>query len=152
MDVYLQGGNDMGKKAWKRCYLILKRTGTLKIFFSYILFLCAAAAVLTVREPGIERFGDGIWYCFVAATTIGFGDICVETGLGRVITVFVSLYGILMTAMVPGVVVSYYMEYLKVREKETISVFLEQLERLPELSEEELQGLSDRVKKFARKK
>lgn len=53
-----------------------------------------------------------------------------------------------MTAMVPGVVVSYYMEYLKVREKETISVFLEKLERLPELSEEELEQLSRRVREF----
>lgn len=66
-------------------------------------------------------------------------------------TVLVSLYGILMTAMVPGVVVSYYMEYLKVREKETISVFLERLERLPELSEEELRELSERVKQFMKK-
>lgn len=142
----------MGRRAWKRCYQILKRTGTLKIFFGYLWFLCGAAAVLTVREPGIETFGDGVWYCFVAATTIGFGDICVTTTLGRVITVLVSLYGILMTAMVPGVVVSYYMEYLKVREKETISVFLERLERLPELSEEELQELSERVKQFLKKK
>lgn len=141
----------MGKRVWKRCYQILKRTGTLKIFVSYLLFLCGAAAVLTVWEPGIERFGDGVWYCFVAATTIGFGDICVTTVLGRVITVLVSMYGILMTAMVPGVVVSYYMEYLKVREKETVSVFLEQLERLPELSEEELEELSERVKQFSKK-
>lgn len=66
-------------------------------------------------------------------------------------TVLVSLYGILMTAMVPGVVVGYYMEYLKVREKETISVFLERLERLPELSEEELRELSERVKQFMKK-
>ena len=63
----------------------------------------------------------------------------------------VGSYGILMTAMVPGVVVSYYMEYLKVREKETISVFLEQLEQLPELSKEELEELSERVQKFSRK-
>lgn len=138
-------------KAWKRCYKILKRTGTLKIFMSFLLFLCAAAAVLVMAEPGIETFGDGLWYCFVAATTIGFGDICVITRLGRVMTVLVGLYGILMTAMVPGVVVSYYMEYLKVREKETISVFLEQLERLPELSKEELEQLSERVRKFEEK-
>ena len=57
-------------------------------------------------------------------------------------------YGILMTAMVPGVVVSYYMEYLKMREKDTVSLFFEKLEKLPELSQEELAELSDRVKKL----
>ncbi len=138
-------------KAWKRCYRVLRRTGTLKIFISFLLFLCAAAAALTVLEPGIDTFGDGLWYCFVAATTIGFGDLCVTTGIGRIITVFIAMYGILMTAMVPGVVVSYYMEYLKMREKETISVFLEKLERLPELSEEELEQLSQRVREFDKK-
>lgn len=141
----------MNRKVWKRCYRILKRTGTLKIFIGYLLFLCGAAALLTVLEPNIKSFGDGLWYCFVAATTIGFGDICVATRIGRVITVIVAAYGILITAMVPGVVVSYYMEYLKIREKETISVFLEQFERLPELSKEELEQLSERVRKFGNK-
>ncbi len=139
-------------KAWKRCYKVLSRTGTLKIFISFLLFLCAAAAALTVLEPDIDTFGDGLWYCFVAATTIGFGDLCVTTGLGRLITVFTAMYGILMTAMVPGVVVSYYMEYLKIREKETISIFLEKLERLPELSKEELEQISQRVREFEKEK
>lgn len=136
---------------FKRCYRILKRTGTIKVFLSFVVFLMGAAAVLTLIEPGISEWGDGIWYCFVAATTIGFGDICVATRAGRIITVLVSVYGILMTAMVPGVVVSYYMEYLKVREKETVSVFFEKLERLPELSKEELEELSARVKELDQK-
>ena len=133
---------------FKRCYRILKGTGTLKVFFSFLLFLVGASAALVVVEPGISTWRDGMWYCFVAATTIGFGDICVVTGIGRVITVLVSMYGILMTAMVPGVVVSYYMEYLKMREKDTISLFFEKLEKLPELSQEELVELSDRVKEL----
>ncbi|MDE6913440.1 MAG: potassium channel family protein [Lachnospiraceae bacterium] len=138
-------------KFWRRCYRILKWTGTLKIYMGFLLFLCGAAAILAIVEPGIDTFGDGLWYCFVAATTIGFGDICVVTRIGRITTVVVGIYGILMTAMVPGVVVSYYMEYLKIREKETISVFLEQLEQLPELSKEELEELSERIRKFSSK-
>ena len=138
-------------RIWRRCYRILKHTGTLMVYVNFLWFLCGASAILAVVEPGIETFRDGLWYCFVAATTIGFGDICVVTTVGRITTVAVGLYGILMTAMVPGVVVSYYMEYLKIREKETISAFLEQLERLPELSREELEELSERAKKFSRR-
>ena len=138
-------------KFWKRCYRILKWTGTLKIYMGFLLFLCGASAILVIAEPGINTFGDGLWYCFVAATTIGFGDICAVTSIGRITTVAVGIYGILMTAMVPGVVVSYYMEYLKIREKDTISVFLEQLVQLPELSKEELEELSERIRKFSSK-
>jgi len=118
------------------------------MFFSFLLFLVGASVVLTLIEPGINTLGDGIWYCFVAATTIGFGDICVTTWIGRVVTILVSVYGILITAMVPGVVVSYYMEYLKIREKETISLYFEKLEILPELSREELAELSNRIKEL----
>ena len=57
-------------KAWRRCYKILKRTGTLQIFMSFLLFLCGASFVLVLAEPAINTFGDGLWYCFVAATTI----------------------------------------------------------------------------------
>lgn len=138
-------------KFWRRCYKILNRTGTIKIYMSFLVFMCVASIILVIVEPGIDSIGDGLWYCFVAATTIGFGDICVVTRIGRITTVLVGIYGILMTAMVPGVVVSYYMEYLKIMEKETISVFLEKLEQLPELSKEELEELSEKIRKFSKK-
>lgn len=138
-------------KIWKRCYRILRHTGTWMVYINFLWFLCGASVILAVVEPGIETFRDGLWYCFVAATTIRFGDICAVTTIGRITTVAVGLYGILMTAMIPGVVVSYYMEYLKIREKETISVFLEQLERLPELSKEELEELSGKVREFSQR-
>ena len=40
----------------------------------------------------------------------------------------------------------------KARQDETVSTFLEKLEHLPELSKEELEELSERVKKFNLKK
>lgn len=139
-------------KFWRRCYKILKWTGALRIYMSFLMLLCVASVILVIVEPGIDTFGDGLWYCFVAAATIGFGDIYAVTSIGRIVTVIVGIHGILMTAMVPGVVVSYYMEYLKIREKETISAFLEQLERLPELPKEELEELSEKIKRFDGKK
>lgn len=135
-------------RGFRRGFKILRRTGTINIFLSFVIVLCIIAFILSIIEPQIKTFGDGIWYCFVAATTIGFGDIYVTTTIGRVLTVFIAIYGIFVVAMVPGVVVSYYLEYLKIREKETISIFMEKLERLPELSKDELKELSERVKKY----
>lgn len=130
----------------RRSFKILRKTGAINIFISFIFASCIVALILSFAEPQIETFGDGIWYCFVAATTIGFGDIYVTTTIGRLLTIFISIYGIFVVAIVPGVVVSYYLEYLKIQERETISVFMEKLEKLPELSEEELREISEKVR------
>ena len=50
-----------------------------------------------------------------------------------------------------GVVVSYYNEYLKDKQNETISRFLEKLENLPNLTKEELKDISEKVKKTNKK-
>lgn len=135
----------------KRCYNVLKHTGTLRMFTSFLVFYCISSVILWLVEPNIATLGDGFWYSYVAATTIGFGDMYAVTRIGRLITVLVSIYCIIVTAMIPGVVVSYYMEYLKIREKETVSLFFEKLEHLPELSPDELVELSERVKNFNKK-
>ena len=120
----------------------------IQMLSSFLICLSIVAFLLFLWEPGIKTIGDGFWYCFVASTTIGFGDICVTTVLGKIITVLLSVYGILTASMIPGVVVTYYTESLKARESETITAFMEKLERLPELSKEELEEMSQRVKKF----
>ncbi len=135
-------------KAFKRVWFVLRKTGALKTFLGFILLCLVASILLKHIEPGIKTIGDGIWYCFVASTTIGFGDIYATTTLGRCITILVSLCGIFVFAMMTGVVVSYYMEYLNSRKEETVSVFLEKLENLQNLSKKELKEISDKVKKI----
>lgn len=135
-------------KAFKRVWFVLRKTGALKTFLGFISLCLVASILLKHIEPGIKTIGDGIWYCFVASTTIGFGDIYATTTLGRCITILVSLCGIFVFAMMTGVVVSYYMEYLNNRKEETVSVFLEKLENLENLSKRELKGISDKVKKI----
>ena len=139
-------------KALKRIWKLLNRTGTIKLFFLYLIVLCIGGLTLRFIEPQVHNIFEGFYFCFVASTTIGFGDIVPVTILGRIITIIVTMIGILTAAMVPGVVVAYYTEYLKIREKETISTFFEKLEHLPELSKEELVELSEKVKKFNRNK
>lgn len=136
----------------KRIWNILKRTGMIKVALGFVLFLCISAILLRFIEPEIHTVGEGLWYCFVASMTIGFGDFVATNILSRIITIIVTLYGVFVVAMIPGVVVSYFTEYMHIKEKETISTFLEKLEHLPELSQEELVEISEKVKKFNRKK
>lgn len=73
------------------------------------------------------------------------------TLVGRVLSIFLSICSILIIAVVPGVITSYYVESTKLRADESSAKFLDDLERLPELSKEELVELSEKVKKFNRK-
>ena len=136
----------------KRMMLIIKRTGMRKVLIAYIISLCLGALLITIFEPNIKDYGNALWYCFVASTTIGFGDYAAVGVIGRIVTVLVTIVGILAVAIIPGVIVSYYTEYLRIKEKETISTFLEELENLPNLSEERLKAISEKVKSFNKKK
>lgn len=112
----------------------------------------AVSVAIWIFEPNITRLFDSIWYCFSVATTIGLGDVLATTLVGRVLSIFLSICSILIIAVVPGVITSYYVESTKLRADESSAKFLDDLEHLPELSKEELTKLSEKVKKFNRKK
>ena len=134
-----------------RFFRIMKRTGLIANLMIFIAFYVISSIVIYFVEPGINTIADAFWYTFVASSSIGFGDFYPVTHLGRIITVLFTIYEIVVAAMIPGVVVAYYSEFLKIHEKETISTFIEKLERLPELSKEELAEISERVKRINKK-
>lgn len=129
--------------------IILKRTGALKFLTTYIIIFAGVSIGVWIVEPNIKTPIDSVWYCFSVATTIGFGDITAVTILGRAMSIFLSICSILIIAVVPGIITSYYIESTKLKEQESIAKFLDDLEHLPELSKEDLQSLSEKVKKLS---
>lgn len=130
---------------------VFKITGADKIFCSYLIFFIIVSFVVLIVEPDINRLGDSIWYCFVAATTIGFGDITATTLIGRILTIVLSIYSLGVVAIFTGVITSYFMENAKSKAGENIRTFLDDLENLDKLSKEELRKLSKKVRKFNKK-
>lgn len=129
-------------------YLILKQTKADKILASYLLFVFIAAFLILIFDPGITTYGDALWYLYAVISTAGFGDIVVSSFLAKLVSLFVTIYSLIALAILTGVIVNFYNEILENRRSETISTFLDELERLPELSREELESLSKRVHKF----
>ena len=127
---------------------ILRRTHANKILLGFVVFLLVDALLIMLVEPEINHYGDSIWYCYVALATIGFGDIVAKTFVGRALTILLSLYATLVIAIITGVVVNYSMQIIQLRQKETLSHLMDRLEHLPEMSKEELQEISDKVKHF----
>ena len=127
---------------------ILKRTRADKILVGFIVFLFAVAAVIELAEPDINRYGDALWYCYAVISTAGFGDVVAVTFIGKICSVLLTVYAIFVTAIVTGVVVNFYTQMVEMQRKETIAMFMDQLERLPELSREELDSISQKVRKL----
>ena len=96
----------------------------------YVAVLLLVAFGVWQVEPDITTFSDGLWYCFAVSTTIGFGDIVAVTAVGRILTVILVLYGIFVIALIPGVVVNYFVEFNKIRYNESLLLFMDRLEHL----------------------
>lgn len=135
-------------KRLKLLWMILKRTKATQVILGFVLFLFANAAVIQLVEPNINRYGDALWYCYAVISTAGFGDFVTVTFIGKIYSVLLTIYAIFVIAIVTGVVVNFYTQMVEMQRKETLTMFMDKLERLPELSKEELESISKKVREF----
>lgn len=54
---------------------------------------------LGAADAGFESIPDGIWWCFVTFTTVGYGDISPSTGYGKFLNVCAMFLGVFFFAM-----------------------------------------------------
>ena len=130
---------------------LLRTTGAHKIWIGFVAFVLVCSAVVWLAEPGIDSFGDGFWYCYAVVTTVGFGDVVATTTVVRVLSILMSIYAVVVIAIITGIVVSLYNQITELKQKDSLAAFLDKAERLPELSREELQEIADKVKEFVKK-
>lgn len=128
------------------------RTHVDKILITYLVFVGIAALIIQLAEPDIHRFSDALWYCYAVISTAGFGDVIVTTFIAKVVSVLLTIYSVIVIALVTGVVVNYYSQLIQMRQKEAMAAFADRLQRLPELSKEELEEMSMNAREFFKKK
>lgn len=92
---------------------ILKVTGFATFLTSFLSYVLLSSTILWLHEPNFTSFGDSLWYTMVTATTVGYGDLTVTTTLGRIISISLALYGVLLFGCLSGIVISYYTEVNK---------------------------------------
>lgn len=89
---------------------IILRTYALEVLFGLLTLMVAFSLVLMLEEPTMAYFPDALWYTFAVVTTIGFGDFTATTLIGRVLTVILGIYGIVVVAVITSIIVNFYNE------------------------------------------
>ena len=97
-------------------------------------------------EPSINTYYDALWYAFVSCTTIGFGDFAAVTMIGRVATVFLYLYTVLIIALITSVFTQFFIEIAKAKRDDSVALLQHDLEHLSELPKERLEEISEKIR------
>lgn len=89
---------------------IALRTYALEIILGLFTVMVACSLVFVFYEDNITNFADGLWYSFAVVTTIGFGDFYAVSLIGRILTVILGIYGIVVVAVLTSIIVNFYNE------------------------------------------
>ena len=95
---------------------------------------------------------DGIWWAFVTATTVGYGDISPHTFYGRVIAMILMLVGIGLLGSVTSTLTSFFMGKRSSSVKDdTLELIQEKLESFDTLTDEDIDQIYILLKALKKK-
>ncbi len=134
------------RKSRKLMFQILKVTGAHRILWGFLITFFVSALLIWKTEPTIATFGDSIWYCFTAVTTIGFGDQCATLWIPRVLTIILSIYSLIVFAILTAMITDLFMEYMRQKSGEDTQEILKELENVAEMSQEERAALQAKAR------
>jgi len=125
---------------------VFRESAMHKFYLIYLAVFFVIALLVMITDKGIDNYPDAMWYCFVACTTIGFGDFTATGVISRLLTVALYLYTTGLLALTTAMFTQMFIEMLKARKNEAVSTVIYDLEHLTELSKEELEELSRTIK------
>lgn len=81
-------------------------------------YIFVTALVMFNIEPDIfNSFFDAIYWATVSLTTVGYGDIYATSGIGKILTMISSLFGIAIVALPAGIITAGYMSEINADDK-----------------------------------
>ena len=103
----------------KVLFKIILNTFSLEILFGLLAIMVCFSIVFTAIEPAMkDNFPEALWYCFAVVTTIGFGDVTATTPIGRILTVILGIYGLIVVAVITSIIVNFYNETTGKKDKD----------------------------------
>ena len=71
--------------------------------------LISALVIYNVEPQSFNTFFDAVYWATISLTTVGYGDIYPVTTIGRIVTMFSSVFGIAIIALPSGVITAGYL-------------------------------------------
>lgn len=132
---------------------VLKTNGLVYVILATFLIIIGGAFGIMVFEPGMQDFGDALWWSLVTTTTVGYGDISPETVGGRIIAGILMIVGIGFLGMVTGSVATYFVNRLSGQKNEKKNTFTEnqlvfiknQIDTLGDMDLEDVKSLNKAI-------
>ena len=100
-----------------------------------VVFLGLVIAPIESRAPGAKILteGDGLWFAVTTVTGVGYGDVVPVTGLGRVVAVFLEVFGVVLFGSMMAFV---SLELLRYQEDFNMKRMMERMDAQTRLIEE----------------
>lgn len=92
------------------------------VLFMAVIYIFVTALILFNVEPHINpytgqhtfhSFFDALYWATVTLTTVGYGDMCPVTDIGRFVSMLSSLFGVAVIALPSGVITARYLDELR---------------------------------------
>lgn len=102
--------------------LAKERHVLLSVLAMAIFYIFITALVMFNAEPHLNpetgeetfhSFFDALYWATVTLTTVGYGDLCPVTNIGRVVSMLSSLFGVAIIALPSGVITASYLDELR---------------------------------------
>ena len=101
-----------------------ERQVLLSVLMLALFYIFITALIMFNAEPHVNpntgdetfhSFFDALYWATVTLTTVGYGDLCPVTSIGRVVSMLSSLFGVAIIALPSGVITASYLEELRER-------------------------------------
>jgi voltage-gated potassium channel len=89
-------------------------TGKIVPFLALATLTIAVVAGLLANflsPKGFDSLGDALWWSLQTVTTVGYGDVVPESSGGRLIGVFVMIFGVASVSLITALVTSSFITY-----------------------------------------
>ena len=90
---------------------------TIVAFLAMGYIFVTALVMFNIEPDTFNSFFDAIYWATVSLTTVGYGDIYATSGIGKILTMISSLFGIAIVALPAGIITAGYMSEINADDK-----------------------------------